>query len=96
MRIFRSHGFHRKTGRDKALGIVAKEVGVEVGELDCSDGLPDNCNPYFGPTIEEPVWCVFAPWGDGRDGVMLRSSRIVLVSKRTGKILFDGSALDEG
>jgi len=80
---------------DKALRIVAKETGVGRGELDCRDGLPDNCNLYItGATIDEPFWCIFVPWQDGV--LMLRSSRIILVSKRTGKILFDGDAGDEG
>lgn len=40
-------------------------------------------------------WYVFCPWYDGQDGMMLRSSRVVIVSKKTGEILYDGSALDE-
>ena len=81
---------------DKALRIVAEKVEVDTGELECRDGLPGNCNPYDRPSSGEPFWCVYAPWMDGKDETMLRSSRIVLVSKRTGKILFDGSANDEG
>ena len=86
----------REIDRNKALRIVAAKIGAEVGELECNDGLPNNCNLYIGSTIGEPFWCIFAPWQDGRDGMMLRSSRIVLVSKRTGEIRFDGSAGDEG
>ena len=51
-------------------------------------------NIYFQP--KEPCWHVFAPWGDGLDGTVLRSSRVIVVSKVTGAVLYDGSANDEG
>ena len=44
--------------------------------------------------IGEPCWYVFAPWGDNL--AMLRSSRVIVVSKITGAVLYDGSANDEG
>ncbi len=37
-----------------------------------------------------------APWNDGNDGLMLRSSRVLLISKHAGEVLHDGSANDEG
>ena len=87
----------REIDRNKALRIVAKKIGADAGELECHDGLPDNCNLYFTEAISgEPFWYIFAPWQDGRDDTMLRSSRIIMISKRTGKIFFDGSAGDEG
>lgn len=36
------------------------------------------------------------PWGDGLDGLALRSSRVILIVKYDGRVLFDGSANDEG
>ena len=45
---------------------------------------------------QEPAWYVYRPWGDGADGRMIRSSRVVMVSKRTGGVLYDGSAHDQG
>ena len=57
-------------------------------------GLPSNAHFYNAP--DEPFWCVHAPWGDGLDSLCLRNSRIILISKRSGKILYDGSAHDEG
>lgn len=42
------------------------------------------------------VWYVYVPWCDGLDGSALRSSRVVVVSKVGGRILYDGSANDEG
>ena len=50
----------------------------------------------YGKSVNEPAWYIFAPWCDGRDDTMLRSSRIVAVSKRGGRVLYDGSANDEG
>lgn len=43
----------------------------------------------------EPFWAFSGPWNDG-DEPMLRSSRVILISKETGAVLFDGSASDEG
>lgn len=51
-------------------------------------------NLYRPPS--EPCWYVRAPWNDGFDGLMIRSSRLIVVSKRTGRVLYDGSAFDEG
>ena len=58
------------------------------------DYLPANCAPYnleLDPM--EEYWFVF-----GNKGVshMLTSSRLIVVSQRTGKVVFDGSAGDEG
>ena len=86
----------RNISRKKALRIVAKKSGADVEELKCYDKLPNNFRLYDKNSIDESSWCVSVPWMDGRDGTMLRSSRIILVSKHTGKILFDGSANDEG
>jgi hypothetical protein len=51
-------------------------------------------NIYF--QTKEPCWYVFAPWGDSLDGTILRSSRVIVVSKVTGAVLYDGPANDEG
>jgi hypothetical protein len=55
---------------------------------------PGNVNIYNLPA--EACWFVFASWGDGKDGTILRSSRVLLVSKLSGKVLYDGTANDEG
>ena len=55
---------------------------------------PNNCNMYGAPT--EPCWFVYGPWGDGMDGMMVRNSRVIIISKLTGKVLYDASAHDEG
>lgn len=51
---------------------------------------------YINHPIEEPCWYIHAPWCDGLDGACLRSSRVIVVSKITGAVLYDGSANDEG
>jgi hypothetical protein len=55
---------------------------------------PPNVHIYNHP--KEPCWFVFARWDDGRDDGMLRSSHVILVSKISGKVLYSGSASDEG
>ncbi len=57
---------------------------------------PGNMNIYTANRLDEPCWYVIAPWGDGMDGSRLRSSRIVIISRKTGRMLYDGSANDEG
>jgi hypothetical protein len=58
---------------------------------------PANFTPdYNSPPINEPAWFVFLPWFDGHDGACLRSSHVIAVSKADGRVLYDGSANDEG
>ena len=82
--------------KKRALQIAEQHVGrIEWGLGYCiHSGKPDNARIYDEPT--EPSWYVFVPWNDGIGDFMLRSSRILAISKQTGKILFDGSANDEG
>jgi hypothetical protein len=56
------------------------------------------CNqlPNIYMTSKDPCWYISAPWGDVLDGTVLRSSRVIVVSKVTGAVLYDGSANDEG
>ena len=44
----------------------------------------------------EPCWYIFAPWDDHNEPLVIRSRRVILVSKLTGMIHYDGSAGDEG
>ncbi|MBL8421318.1 MAG: hypothetical protein JNK92_11860 [Dechloromonas sp.] len=46
--------------------------------------------------LPEPCWWVEVPWGDGKDGYRIRSSRVILIGRQTGTIHYDGSAGDEG
>ena len=77
-----------------ACGEAAKNGRDHSEHFECVDPFPENCRIYNMPT--EPCWYIHAPWGDGLDGSMLRSSRVFLISKESGKVLYDGSANDEG
>lgn len=82
--------------RKKAIKIAAKASIPDTTEFNVYETMPENINVYMIKTPTEPCWYVFAPWGDGVDGAMLRSSRIIIISKKTGCISYDGSANDEG
>lgn len=62
--------------------------------LTCHGRKPPGFNIYNEPA--EPCWWLQVPWGDGRDGQVLRGSRVMVVGRRTGIIHYDGSANDEG
>jgi len=80
---------------------VSRRAAVEIAREAC---LPDSaslrvldCDPaslciYDLP--KEPFWIVSVPTDYG--AVALQSSRVVLVSKATGKVLFSGRAYNEG
>jgi hypothetical protein len=80
---------------------VSRRKAVDIA---IENGIPaSHSNPVFGRMPEsvhiytptkEPCWFIYPPWNDGR--LMLRSSRIVLVSKESGRVLYDGEAGDEG
>ena len=74
---------------------AAIRAGAAKDEVNVLDGAAEKLRIY-SVTAPEPFWCVYVPWGDGFDGRMLRSSRVLLVSKLTGKVVYDGSANDEG
>ena len=81
-------------GKRKALRIAQKHCQPALDEFQHhkdSEGLP---GVYSKPS--EPCWIVHAPWMDGLDGKCLRPSRVLMISKRNGNVLYDGSAQDEG
>ena len=80
-------------GKKKAIKIAMKSRVPDVTQFHAFESPPKNMNLYHAP--QEPCWYVIAPWGVGFDGA-LRSSRIIIVSKKTGRVLYDGSANDEG
>jgi len=80
--------------RRRALRLARNACGHDLAFHSIEGDRPGNINLYNLPA--EPCWFVFSPWNDGKDGTMLRSSRLLLVSKLSGKILYDGSAMDEG
>ena len=84
--------FFPPVSRRKAVQI-AIENGIPASHTDPVFGKRPASVHIYTPT-NEPCWFIYPPWNDGR--VMLRSSRIVLVTKETGKVVYDGGAGDEG
>lgn len=86
---------HGKVSRQMAIEIARKDLTYtpDPADLKIYDKKPDNCHVYGVPD-DDSCWFIYAPWGDGL--AMLRSSRVVVVSKKTGKVLYSGSAQDEG
>jgi hypothetical protein len=72
---------------------LARRAAIRAGAPKEQIKVLDNLNVY-GVQSYGPCWCVFVPWNDEFDG--LRSGRILLVSKLTGRLVYDGSACDEG
>lgn len=79
-----------------AVEIAARKVGVRPEDLSviCQDGEPALFNIYNAPA--EPCWWIVAPHRDNQGALTLRSSRVVLVGRRTGLVHYEGSANDEG
>lgn len=80
--------------RRMALDIAKQELAQSVASepLICHGRKPEHFRMYAG--FPEPCWWVQAPWGDGK--VMIRSSRVIAIGRRTGIVHYDGSAGDEG
>ncbi|MDO8369868.1 MAG: hypothetical protein Q7S71_04055 [Candidatus Nitrotoga sp.] len=76
-----------------ALAIAARALPNHGGQFKCYSQKPDNCRIY-GINTDQPCWYIYVPWEDGM--LSLRSSRVLVISRLTGKILYDGSAGDEG
>ena len=82
--------------RREALQIATRLLGTDCGgsKLICHDTKPSSCNIYGA--MPEPCWYVYAPWNGEGKTLMIRSSRVILIGKRTGTVHYDGSAGDEG
>jgi hypothetical protein len=79
--------------KQRALAIAARAFIPHGGQFKCYSQKPDSCRIY-GINTDQPCWYVYSPWADGM--LALRSSRVMVISRLTGKILYDGSAGDEG
>ena len=79
--------------KQRALEIAAQVCNDQSGEFECHSQKPENYRSYV-TYPNQPCWYVYAPWGDGR--FELRSSRVIVISRETGNILYDGLAGDEG
>lgn len=85
-----------KISQSDAVAIAARKVGARPEDMAviCQDDEPARFTIYNKPA--EPCWWIVAPWSDEHAVLALRSSRVVLVGRRTGVVLYDGSANDEG
>jgi hypothetical protein len=79
-----------------AVDIAARKVGARPEDLSViyQNGETAPFKIYNAPT--EPCWWIVAPHPDTQGGLTLRSSRVVLVGRRTGVVHYDGSANEEG
>jgi len=82
--------------RQKAIKIAAKASVPDIRRFRVHETMPENIKVYMINTPNEDCWYVFAPWGNRPDGSMLRSSHLFIISKKTGRVLYNGSANDEG
>lgn len=81
----------------QAIEIARRHCGIEESDYEryICRSRPTRGAPYMPNGMpSDPCWYVSAPWGDGK--LMLRSSRVILISRVTGEICYDGSARDEG
>ena len=82
--------------RDEARRRAARHVAARIFRgATVLDGAEANLKCVPGPWEVEDVWVIY-PNIDGNDLGLLRASQIVVVCKRTGRVLYDGSARDEG
>ena len=77
---------------DIAVQALAPVVASEP--LICHGRKPARFNIYGD--LPEPCWWVQVPWNDEKDVVAIRSSRVIVIGRQTGKVLYDGPAGDEG
>lgn len=82
--------------RRAALAIARKALlqPAAAATLVCHGRMPEHFRVYG--SFPEPCWWVEVPWADGKDGSMIRSSRVIVVGRRTGELYYDGAAGDEG
>ncbi len=82
--------------RQMALDIASQALAQSVASepLICHGRKPANFNIYCN--LLEPCWWIQVPWGDAKDVTALRSSRVIVVGRQTGKGHYDGPAGDEG
>lgn len=78
--------------RREALRIASGALAdsVRSARLICHSTRPRAYNIY-APHFE-PSWYIDAPWNDAKDGLILRSTHVILVGKLSGTIYYDGSA----
>ena len=64
-----------------------------VRVVDC-----DECRArvrIYGLPSDEPSWVIYVPWGDGPGRLMVGPSRVIVISKIDGRVVFEGSSGEE-
>jgi len=90
----KSKNIDKKDALQIAIKEVSKSLQPDPSGFKVYSKKPERLQLYN--VTSEPCWFVYAPRNDGHNGIMLRSSRVILISKKTGRVLYDGSANDEG
>ena len=67
--------------------------GKELEVFGITDTLPSNCNIY---NPAKDCWFILCSYEHPEGEPGLHGSRLICVSKSTGRIVYDGSAHDEG
>ncbi len=79
--------------KQKALEIATQVCKTDRKEFHCYSKKPKNFR-FYANIPDEPCWYVSAAWDDALH--ILRSSRLIVISRMTGEVFYDGSAGDEG
>lgn len=82
-----------KIKKQDALEIARQVCDGDPKSFRCHSRRPDRYAIY-GLMSDELYWYVTVPWGD--NVLMLRASRVIVISRLTGQVCYDGSAEDEG
>jgi len=81
--------------KPQALQILERDITGTNKQYKCYSQKPKNCNMYmYNGEPTEPCWFVYVSADE--DLMILQGSRVIVISRVTGKILYHGSANDEG
>jgi hypothetical protein len=78
--------------RQEALKIAQKQCTPPIDAFKIYDLKPSGCCIYWAKKKDEESWYVTPPGDSG----MLASTHAIVISKKTGRVVYDGSANDEG
>jgi hypothetical protein len=92
LKVFAFPPVTQRMALDIARQVLAQSVASEP--LICHGRKPAQFCIYGD--LPEPCWWVQVPWNDDKEVVAIRSSRVIVVGRQTGKVLYDGPAGDEG
>ena len=83
----------KNISKDQALEIYKAHIAEDNQQIfKITDSIPSNINVYGLPS--EECWYILCSYHPHAH--LISSSRLICISKNTGRILFDGSANDEG